>query len=117
MTEREILSLARMLEFRTQLSREDARRVLALFDRYFDAYVRHAGFNDRLDAIRSKMKLYYLPVLFLTDKALSTSTCFHILRRRVGLLWDVKLYRKIAKIALGKWPRRNEKEGFEPSAW
>jgi glycosyltransferase involved in cell wall biosynthesis len=117
LTERETLTLARMLEYRTQLSREDARRVFVLFDRYFDTYVRHTGISEHVDEVRSKMKLYYVPVLFLTDKVLSARTYVGILRKHARLLRDAKFYRKIAKVAFRRLPRQLEKEGFEPSAW
>ena len=108
LTGKENLSLARMLEFRPQESANDGMNVLQLFDRYFSTYVSHSGISSNADEIRRRMKMYYLPVLFLTNKRLSVANYFRLVRRRPTFLADILFYRKAAKIILA-----NNSEGIK----
>jgi hypothetical protein len=96
----ELASLSNLLEYQPQISPQSGVSVLGLFDQYFDRAMQDAERRGALDLIKSRMKLYYLPQLFLTNKRLSVTNFFGIIARHPSLLRDGRFYRKCAKVFL-----------------
>ncbi len=92
----ELDSLVRMLEYLPQRSSKEGKVILGLFDRYFKAYMD----NDsalKAEHQASKIKLYYLPLLFKTNPGLSLAVAAKIIARCPALIFDPRLYRKMIK--------------------
>lgn len=102
LTDKEIDSLGNMLEYQPLSSKEDGRRVLVLFDRYFSLYMGNLPKDQEPVAKKAahQIKLYYLPVLFLTNPLFSCGEFLKIIFSFPSLLFDSRFYRKMAKVFL-----------------
>ncbi len=98
--EYERISLANMLEYRSQGSKKDGENIFEIFDRYFDVSAGKFGALDKTKNFRNQMKLYYLPKLFLTNKCLSLKEFIGLVVHYPVYLFDIKFYRKVIKVML-----------------
>jgi len=98
LNEKEKSSLMRMLKFLPQEAQEDGERVIETFDNFF--YQATAGYNNTISNIKDKLKLYYMPRLFRTNRTLSLKTALNLIKSNPSFLKDKKLYSKICKSIL-----------------
>lgn len=98
--EKEVSSLANMLEYQIQGAYQDGLKVLGLFDQYFYRFMRDWRESSLLEKSKNRIKLYYLPVLFHTNKWLSLKTLLKMIVRYPSLAVDVRFYRKSIKVLL-----------------
>jgi len=94
-------ALGCMLEFQPQKRSQNKPPIFDLFDRYFNLFMADKGIVPRLQAAKCRLKLYYLPVLFLSHKWFSVKEYFRIIFRYPLYLFDKKYYHKLAKIMAG----------------
>jgi glycosyltransferase involved in cell wall biosynthesis len=96
--DKSVKRLARMLEFLPQASSEDGKNVLSLFDQYFGKCLETA----RADDFKERLKLFYVPQLFKTNKWLAVQTFFRAVGKYPLFIIEVKFYRKLFKSFLIK---------------
>ncbi len=92
--------LLRMLEYQPQKNHEDGKKVFKLFDDYISAYLGKDHSSAQALRQRARMKFYYLPQLFLTNKCLTVGWWLKIILRYPLFVVDGKLYRKTGKVLL-----------------
>ncbi len=95
--EEQINSLSNMLEFRPQSSSIKGKAVLNLFDHYFDQVLKEEKDHPNAQNIKRKLKFYYLPQLYLTNKLLAIKEYFKNIFFHPLSFFDIKFYRKIFK--------------------
>lgn len=93
----ELFLLTKMLAFRPQPTREGGKKVFDIFVRFFDRYT--AQEDDAMVAkfIKLKLAIFYLPQLFKTNPLHASKLLFKLTVKIPFILFEVKLYRKIAK--------------------
>jgi len=89
--------LSRMLNFLPQESYGQGKKALVLFDRYFNSALAQSIDDKRIGKIKNKLKMYYLPLLFRSNKWLCVRIALRIIRAYPGLLLEKKFYTKIIK--------------------
>jgi len=94
------LILMRMLNFLPQESKVEGDLVLGIFDAYFDKAMAQYICELEVKKAKNRIKMYYLPCLFFTNKVLSFVTAVKIITKQPGLLLDRKLYAKELKVFL-----------------
>lgn len=97
-------SLWCMLNFLPQDSRQQGENVLELFDDFFEKVMISELKNRKVQKIKQKIKLYYLPKLFLTNPALAVKTAFSIISIQPTLLLNTRVYHKVVKTFLNGAP-------------
>jgi len=92
--------LWRMLNFWPQASKGDSALIFGLFGAFFDKVMNSHVIDSRMNKIKNRMKMYYIPQLFLSSRAFAIRTAIKIISSQPSLLWDVKMYAKIVKTYL-----------------
>jgi len=87
--------LQRMLCFRPQVCSDDGKKVINLFDKFFSSVVNGYPVDN---SIRDKIKLFYMPLLFFSNKMNALRITSMIIRKNPSFLLDKKVYRKIIKV-------------------
>jgi hypothetical protein len=96
-SEEDHLCLKKMLKFEIQPSSSTGRKVLAVFDNFYDSVAGDELHNPVISEIKNKLKMYYLPRLFLTNRLLAIKTARSIIMRQPAILMDGKFYGKVMK--------------------
>jgi glycosyltransferase involved in cell wall biosynthesis len=94
--------LMRMLEFQPQEAGRDGAKVFEIFDRYLDRVTEKAAAKRRVEFLKNRMKLYYLPQSFVTHKMQCVREFFRLMGRDPSALFDGRFYRKIMKVFLSR---------------
>lgn len=100
-SEKELLALVRMLQYKPQESKEDGKQVLKVFNSFFDKYLGSDSGAKTAEKIRNKIVLFYLPQLFKTNSRYSLRQSLKIFSRNPDLFFCLKVYRKIARVIGG----------------
>ena len=99
--EDQLYSLARMIEYYPQEDKMAGEKILDLFEAYFEAYTAYEFKKHSLiKKYKEKIKLYYLPQLFLTNKRLSIRHFLKIISQYPAFFFDPRFYRKVIKVFL-----------------
>ena len=97
--EKELMSLARMLEYKPQISKEDGFRVLGTFNLLLDRVIDYANNNKTAMLLRIKMQCFYIPQLIKTNPLYSLMILIRIISCYPMVIFDAKLYRKLLNAA------------------
>jgi glycosyltransferase involved in cell wall biosynthesis len=100
--EGDIDSLTRMLEYIPQDSSQQGEKVLKLFDSYFNVFMDNEKDCLRFQKQKARIKFYYLPVLFSTNKFLALGEMWRVCLRYPEIILDERFYKKLIKGILKK---------------
>jgi glycosyltransferase involved in cell wall biosynthesis len=95
--EEDHLCLMRMLTFLPQNSSLEGQKALLLFEDFFNRALLQYRQYSKIKRIKDRMKMYYLPRLFLTNKVLSIKIALRVIISQPWILLNKKLYAKIFK--------------------
>ncbi len=98
--EERVLRLCRMLEFLPQENVQDGKKVSEEFDRYFEGYMGADSNHPAARRYQAKLKFYYLPMLFKTDKVFAIKYYFKMLSQHPLFFFDQRFYKKVIKAIL-----------------
>lgn len=99
--------LSSMLEYQPQDSRASGNKVFALFERYFESYMAGESAPARIRKMTAKLKLYYVPRLFRTNKGLAFGVYLREILRFPTLFFDPRFLSKIMKVLHPKMEYRS----------
>lgn len=95
-----LASLARMLQYKPQKTREDGKSVLDIFNIFFKKYSQGEINEQSLDKIKDRIVIFYLWQLFKTNRFYAFSKMIKTILRNPEFVIDAKVYKKLVKSML-----------------